>query len=76
MNHDSDPDSSCRNVHPTARESRSFLDWARVGPAFVKRVSEDTYHSVVLSEMRPEELGASTVSLICGPYEEHEFFIV
>ena len=64
------------NVHPTARASRRFLDWACFRPAFVKCVGEDPYHPVVLGEVWSEELGASTVSLVRGPYEEHELFIV
>ncbi len=67
---------SSRKKGPTARASRRFLDWACVRPAFVKGVGKDSYHPIVLGEMRPEELRASTVSLVCGPYEEHELFIV
>ncbi len=55
----------------TEELSKHILDWACVGPALVKRVGEDPYHPVVLGKVWPEEFGPSTVSLVCGPNEEH-----
>ena len=75
MNQDQ-PEQPVRKSASANEPSQRYLDWACVRPALVKRVSENPDHPVVLGEMWPEELRPSTISLVCGPYEEHELLVV
>ena len=75
MNQDQ-PEQPVRKSASTNEPSQRYLDWACIRPALVKRVSENPDHPVVLGEMWPEELGSSSVSLVRGPYEEDQLFVV